>query len=60
MARISVIEVNDDSSADTRTGLTVKLTWTYGMDAVKFESFAMFLLAAVERKVELCMQSQSQ
>jgi len=60
MAKVSIIEVNDESSAHTRTGLTVKLTWTYGMDAVKFESFAMFLLAAVERKVELCRQSQSQ
>ncbi|CBQ68542.1 conserved hypothetical protein [Sporisorium reilianum SRZ2] len=42
MARISFID---------KTGLVVKVSWTYGMDAVKFESFAMFLLAAVERRV---------
>ncbi|SPO29520.1 uncharacterized protein UTRI_04747_B [Ustilago trichophora] len=43
MTRISVVEVE--------TGLAVKVAWIYGMDSVKFESFAMFLLSAVERKV---------
>lgn len=43
MARISVTEVE--------TGLAVKVAWIYGMDSVKFESFAMFLVSAVERKL---------
>ncbi|CDR88736.1 uncharacterized protein SPSC_05568 [Sporisorium scitamineum] len=47
MARILFSESQDINE----TGLVVKVNWTYGMDAVKFESFAMFLLAAVERRV---------
>uniref|UniRef100_V5E304 Uncharacterized protein n=1 Tax=Kalmanozyma brasiliensis (strain GHG001) TaxID=1365824 RepID=V5E304_KALBG len=40
-----------DTNGDT--GLVLTVSWTYGMDAVKFESFAMFLLAAVERDITL-------
>ncbi|SPO47039.1 uncharacterized protein PSANT_04725 [Moesziomyces antarcticus] len=44
-ARITVGEAHD-------AGIQVRMHWTYGMDAAKFESFAMFLIAAIERKVE--------
>ncbi|TKY89578.1 hypothetical protein EX895_001363 [Sporisorium graminicola] len=53
MARISFRESQTNRSEESGEtgGLVVKVSWTYGMDAVKFESFAMFLLAAVERRV---------
>jgi hypothetical protein len=44
-ARITVGEAQD-------AGIQVRVHWTYGLDAAKFESFAMFLIAAIERKVE--------
>lgn len=53
MAHISVSEISemvDAKSTGEETGLVVKVSWTMGFDAVKFDSFAMFLLAAVERK----------
>ncbi|EST04521.2 Centromere protein O [Kalmanozyma brasiliensis GHG001] len=49
MARIAVTEAQTNGD----TGLVLTVSWTYGMDAVKFESFAMFLLAAVERDITL-------
>ncbi|SOV02758.1 uncharacterized protein UDID_05951 [Ustilago sp. UG-2017a] len=48
MVRISIHETNETGG----TGLVVKVNCTYGVDSVKFESFAMFFLGAVERKVQ--------
>lgn len=56
MARISCVERQETG----KTGLAVKVSWTYGMDAVKFESFAMFLLAAIERRAVEDVQTQTQ
>lgn len=47
MARLALSE----AQAEDDTGLIVTVSWTYGMDAIKFESFAMFLIAAVERGI---------
>ncbi|KAJ1025039.1 hypothetical protein NDA18_004325 [Ustilago nuda] len=48
MVRITIDETNEAGD----TGLVVKVNCTYGIDLVKFESFAMFFLGAVERKVQ--------
>ncbi|SNX85816.1 uncharacterized protein MEPE_04525 [Melanopsichium pennsylvanicum] len=47
IARISVSEFD----VGKHTGLWLKACWTYGKDSVKFESFASFLLGAIDRKV---------
>ncbi|GAC92867.1 hypothetical protein PHSY_000425 [Pseudozyma hubeiensis SY62] len=61
MARISVNERTTSSQQSaSETGLVVKVTWTYGFDAVRFESFAMFLLAAVQRSVNDSGNDQEQ
>lgn len=46
MARVSVVE-----GQTQETGLIIKIAWLYGADRVRFESFAMFLISAIERKV---------
>lgn len=61
MARISVGErtaTNEQGAPET--GLVMTVSWTYGIDAVKFESFATFLLAAVEKRVEDAVRTQAQ
>lgn len=55
MIRVAFHETNDSGE----TGLVVKMNWTYGADAVKFESFAMFLLGAIERKLEQATSTRS-
>lgn len=56
MARIHVSESSTSSTRSPErkeTGLTVEVRWTYGRDGVKFESFAMYLLSAIERSVAI-------
>ena len=48
MARIQVSEEGEGETG----GLRLKVSWIYGRDAVKFESFAIFLIHAVERAID--------
>lgn len=56
MARMTVEEEQKEGVSG---GLRLKVSWIFGKEAIKFESFAMFLIHAVERSIDASIAGES-